>query len=67
MTTRPNTPLDRACIELVERVRDAIRRKHYSMRTEDACVRWIKRFILSHHRRHPKDMGAPEMVLLKLG
>jgi hypothetical protein len=50
MTTRPNTLLDQ--------VRDAIRRKHYSIRTEDAYVRWIKRFILFHDRRHPKDMGA---------
>jgi integrase len=53
MTTRPNTLLDQ--------VRDAIRRKHYSIRTEDAYVRWIKRFILFHDKRHPRDMGAPEI------
>jgi integrase len=53
MTTRPNT--------LLNQVRDAIRRKHCSIRTEDAYVRWIKRFILFHDKRHPRDMGAPEI------
>ena len=47
--------------KLLEQVSDAIRRKHYSYRTEQAYVQWIKRFILFHHKRHPKDMGAPEI------
>lgn len=46
---------------LLELVRHAIRRKHYSIHTEEAYVNWIKRFILFHHKRHPAQMGAPEI------
>jgi len=38
---------------LLDQVRDAIRRRHYSFRTEDTYVHWIKRFILFSNRRHP--------------
>ena len=47
---------------LLDRVRVAIRRLHYSIRTEDAYVQWAKRFILFHGKRHPDDMGEPEIV-----
>lgn len=46
---------------LLDQVRDRIRRKHYSMRTEDAYLHWIKRFIFFHGKRHPREMGAPEV------
>ena len=46
--------------KLLDQVRDAIRLKHYSIRTEQAYVHWIKRYILYHDRQHPKDVGAPE-------
>lgn len=46
---------------LLDQVRDAIRRKHYSIRTEEAYVSWIRRFILFHNKRHPREMGAPEI------
>lgn len=46
---------------LLERVRDHIRFKHYSIRTEEAYVKVIKRFILFHHKRHPQEMGAGEI------
>jgi hypothetical protein len=36
------------------------RLKHYSIRTEQAYVAWIKRYILCHDKRHPKEMGGPE-------
>jgi hypothetical protein len=42
-------------------VRQARRHKHHSYRTERACVHWIKRFIVFQNKRHPKDMGAPEI------
>ena len=42
--------------KLLDQVRDAIR--HYSIRTEDAYVSWIKRFILYHGKKHPSDMGS---------
>jgi integron integrase len=47
--------------KLLDQVRDAIRLKHYSYRTEQTYVGWIRRYILFHDKRHPKDMGAPEV------
>ena len=47
--------------KLLEQVSDAIRLKHYSSRTEKTYTDWIRRFILFHDKRHPKDMGAPEI------
>jgi integron integrase len=43
-------------------VRDAIRRRHYSDRTEEAYVHWIKRFIYFSGRRHPEELGAAEVT-----
>jgi integron integrase len=47
--------------KLLDQVRLAIRTRHYSIRTEEAYVQWIKRFILFHHKRHPKEMGGDEV------
>jgi integron integrase len=47
--------------KLLDRVRERIRFKHYSIRTEDSYVQWIKRFILFHGKRHPSEMGAVEV------
>src|SRR3989442_10547799 len=47
---------------LLDRVRDAIRARHYSRRTEDAYVGWIRRYIFFHGKRHPAEMGAPEVA-----
>lgn len=46
---------------LLEQVRGEIRARHYSRRTEDAYIHWIRRFIVFHGRRHPRDLGAPEI------
>ena len=46
---------------LLDRVRDRIRYKHYSIRTEQAYLDWIRRFIWFHDRRHPNRMGAAEV------
>jgi len=46
---------------LLSRVRDRIRFKHYSLRTEEAYVEWIRRFIVFHDKRHPSDLGALEV------
>ena len=46
---------------LLDQVRAAIRKRHYSYRTEQTYVEWIKRFILFHHKRHPMQMGVPEI------
>jgi integron integrase len=48
-------------MRLLDQVRDVIRKKHYSIRTEQAYVQWIKRFIIFHNKRHPKDMGEKEL------
>ena len=53
-----NTPPTR---KLLDQVRDVLRLKHYSIRTEQAYVDWIKRFILFHGKRHPSDMGRAEV------
>ena len=47
---------------LLDQVRNAIRRKHYSLRTEDSYVHWIKRFIYFHGKRHPRDLGEAEVT-----
>src|ERR671919_2575715 len=47
---------------LLDRVRAAIRTRHYSRRTEKAYVAWIRRYIVFHDKRHPIEMGAPEVT-----
>jgi integron integrase len=46
---------------LLDRVREACRVRHYSIRTEDAYVDWAKRFILFHNKCHPLEMGTAEI------
>ncbi len=43
-------------------MREVIRVRHYSIRTEDTYVDWARRFILFHDKRHPREMGAPEVA-----
>jgi hypothetical protein len=47
---------------LLDRVRQALRARHLSRRTEEAYVAWIRRFIVFHDKRHPAEMGAPEFT-----
>ena len=51
----PNQP------KLLDRVRDEIRVRHFSIRTKQAYVGWIRRFILFHGKRHPSEMGSAEV------
>src|SRR5437764_7303884 len=53
--------MDPRKLSLLNQVRDKIRLKHYSIRTEQAYCDWIRRFILFHGKRHPADMGAPDV------
>jgi hypothetical protein len=53
LTTKPR---------LLDQVRNAIRARHYSYRTEEAYVGWIRRYILFHGKRHPAEMGPPEIT-----
>ena len=45
----------------LQRVRNAIRVRHYSIRTEQAYVDWIRRFILFHGKRHPNELGEADV------
>lgn len=47
--------------KLLDEMRDAIRLKHYSYRTEETYLDWARRFILFHNKRHPGEMSAPEI------
>ena len=46
---------------LIDQVRERIRVKHYSLKTEAAYCGWIRRFILANGKRHPRDMGGPDV------
>ncbi len=59
--TPSEAPDTAAAPKLLDQVRARIRVKHYSIRTEAQYVQWIKRFIYFHDKRHPRDMGAPEV------
>jgi len=48
-------------MRLLDQVREVIRKKHYSIRTEQAYLQWIRRFIFFHNKRHPKRMGEKEI------
>lgn len=48
-------------VKLLDRVREQLRLKHYSYRTEETYVHWIKRYILFHKKRHPNEMGDEEI------
>jgi len=47
--------------KLLDRARDLIRIKHYSIRTEETYLHWMKEFILYHNKRHQAEMGVPEV------
>ena len=59
-TNMAPTQTDRG--KLFDHVRDAIRRRHYSRRTEETYVHWMKRFIIFSGKRHPRELGAAEVT-----
>ena len=60
-TVGQNPPASAPKPKLLDRVRQAIRARHYSRRTEEVYLMWIKRFIFFHGVRHPAEMGEPEI------
>ena len=56
-----NTPEVKPAPKLFPSIVERLRVKHYSKRTEEAYIQWIKRFILHHDKRHPRDMGVAEV------
>jgi hypothetical protein len=47
--------------KLLDRVREVLRTRHYSRRTEESYIAWIRRYIFFHGKRHPAEMGGPEV------
>lgn len=46
---------------LLDQVRERLRVKHYSLRTEESYLQWIRRFILFHGKKHPREMGVAQV------
>ena len=60
-TSQPDTAIVSAKPRLLDQMRQVIRVKHYSIRTEKTYLSWVKHFIRWSGMRHPADMGAPEI------
>ena len=58
---REHPPVPPPTPRLLDRVRAAIRIRHYSRRTEETYVAWIRRYVLFHYKRHPSEMGEREI------
>jgi hypothetical protein len=55
-------PVSKRPAKLLEQVREAIRVRHSSLRTEKTYASWIRRYILFHGKRHPAEMGGTEVT-----
>ena len=62
IAVRESAPTGAPKPKLLDQVRQRIRARHYSRRTEKAYVHWIKRYIFFHDKRHPVEMGASEVT-----
>ena len=49
-------------LKLTDRLREALRARHYSVRTEQAYVSWVRRYVRFHQLRHPREMAGPEIT-----
>ncbi|MHB0967147.1 MAG: phage integrase N-terminal SAM-like domain-containing protein [Bellilinea sp.] len=56
--SEPSSPQPK---KLLDQLRDVIRIKHYAYSTEKTYVHWVKRYILFHNKRHPAEMGVPDI------
>jgi integron integrase len=57
-TPSSSSPQDK---KLLDQYREALRTKHYSHRTEETYLAWVRQYILYHHKRHPREMGVAEI------
>jgi Phage integrase, N-terminal SAM-like domain len=62
LSVRESVPPVLAKPRLLDRVREALRVRHYSRRTEEAYVAWIRRSIFFHSKRHPGELGGPDVT-----
>ena len=56
-----NLPPERKPKKLLDQYRDALRNRHYSLRTEETYISWVRQYILYHKKRHPREMGVAEI------
>jgi len=65
MTNRPSSSSAGASApqgkKLLDVYREALRVRHYSYRTEETYISWVRQYILFHDKRHPRDMGVAEI------
>ena len=62
LAVRETSPAHAPKPRLLDQVREAVRARHYSRRTEKAYIHWIKRYIFFHGKRHPAELGASEVT-----
>lgn len=60
-TRTERSPVSSVGPKLLDKLRQALRSRHYSHRTEQTYIMWVKRFIYFHHVRHPAEMAEPEI------
>ena len=61
---KPGTPPPLRSVRLFDQMRERIRYCHYSLRTEQAYLFWVRRFIRFHRLRHPRSIGSAEVARL---
>lgn len=62
VSSAPQNPVSSPPRRLLEQVGDALRVRHYSPKTVEAYVHWVRRFIVFHGRRHPAELGKDEVA-----
>ena len=60
-SSSPGIPQAGKSKKLLEQYSEALRNRHYSLRTEKTYVSWVRQYILYHRKRHPREMGVPEI------
>jgi len=60
LSLQPFPPVSRGK-KLLDQYSEALRNRHYSLRTEKTYISWVRQYILYHHKRHPREMGVAEI------
>ena len=60
LSLQPFPPVSRGK-KLLDQYSEALRNRHYSLRTEKTYIAWVRQYILYHHKRHPREMGVAEI------
>ena len=62
MSSSLSGPAEASKPKLLDQIRQLMRLRHYSLRTEEAYVGWIRRYILFHGKRHPRELGESDIA-----